>query len=211
MFRILAMLGLVLSLSACADATKDLEGPFEPLGNFKLGHAEVVAPGLQKLLISRDATEDEWIKAVDEAVELRFRRFEGSQFYHLGISVEAYSLPPPIVPGKSALAVRVTVWEDATGTKLNEETEVISVIKVIESRLSMTRERQIEILAADVSKEIENWLREQQQEEGWFGPNPPDAPASQDGTAVPDAPQAGDAPQDAVSELVSEATDASDA
>lgn len=180
MLRILAILGLALGLTACTDATKDLEDPFEPLGNFKLGHAEVVAPHLEKLLVSRDATKEEWISAVDAAVEQRFRRFEGDKFYHIGISVEAYSLPPPVIPGKSALAIRVTVWDDAAGTKLNEETKLISVIKVFESRLAKTREEQIASLAADAAKEIEVWLREQQVEKGWLGgPNAAPDPAAE--------------------------------
>ena len=169
MRKIMALLAVLLFATACADATRDLADPVEPLGNFKLGHAEVVAPNLQKLLISRDATKEEWIAAVDQAVETRFRRFDGGAFFHFGISVEAYSLPPPIVPGKSALAMRVTVWEDATGEKLNPDTEVISIIKVFESRLSMTREDQIRRLAEDAAKQLETWLREQQAAEGWFG------------------------------------------
>ncbi|MDJ0823455.1 MAG: hypothetical protein QNJ09_16800 [Paracoccaceae bacterium] len=168
---------LMLGLGACADATRDLAETPEPLGDFKLGFSEVVAPNLEQLLISRDVTEEEWIKAVDRAVEARFSRFTGDKFYHLGISVEAYSLPPPVVPGRSAVAMRVTVWDDATSKKLNEETEVISVIKVFESRLANSRVQQINILAADAAKEIENWLREQQAKEGWFGgPNPEPEP-----------------------------------
>ena len=185
MIRLIAALALVLGLAACADATRDLDGPFEPLGNFKLGHSEVVAPNLEKLLVSRDATAEEWITAVDAAVERRFRRFEGDSFYHIGISVEAYSLPPPVIPGKSALAIRVTVWQDATQAKLNEETKVIHVIKVFESRLANTREEQIDILAADAAKEIETWLREQQAAQGWFGG--PDAGAESGATVASDA------------------------
>lgn len=169
MFRRIFALGAFLLVTACSDYSEELAQAPDPLGNFKLGHSEVVAPNLEKLLVSRDATPEEWISAVDEAVEARFRRFEGTAFYHFGISVEAYSLPPPVVPGKSAVAMRVTVWEDATGEKLNEETEVISVIKVFESRLANTREDQIRILAEDAAKQLELWLREQQQENQWFG------------------------------------------
>ena len=186
MLRPMYALAGLAALVACTDATKDLEGPVQPLGNFKLGHSEVVAPNLEKLLVSREATDEEWITAVDAAVERRFRRFEGDQFYHLGISVEAYSLPPPVIPGKSALALRVTVWDDQTQTKMNAESEVISVIKVFESRLANTREEQIEILAADAAKEIEKWLREQQAEQGWFGgvPDETEAPAAAGETAA---------------------------
>ena len=101
------------------------------MGNFTLGHSIVIAPNLQKLLVSRDATADEWITTMDQAIEKRFRRFEGGKYYHFGISIEAYSLPPPIIPGKSALALRLTVWDDAAQTKLNKETHVIQVISGI--------------------------------------------------------------------------------
>ncbi|MEC3861487.1 hypothetical protein VK792_09345 [Mesobacterium sp. TK19101] len=169
MRRLFLVFSMLLGLAACAASTDDLEKPGEPLGDFRLGHAGIVAPNLEKLLVSRDATKEEWIAAVDTAVEKRFRRFEGDKYYHLGISVEAYSLPPPVVPGKSALALRVTVWDDAAGKKLNEETEVISVIKVFESRLANTREDQIRILADDVALELEKWMRKMQAEKGWFG------------------------------------------
>ena len=129
----------------------------------------VVAPNLEKLLISRDATEEEWIALVDAALKRRFGRFDGTAEYHLGVSVEAYSLPPPIVPGKSALAIRVTVWDKASMTKLNPETEVISVIKVFESRIASSREESMQALADDAALQTERWLRRMQAEKGWFG------------------------------------------
>ncbi len=173
MKRLFAAFAVMAALGACTEATQDLAGPTEPLGNFKLGHAEVVAPNLQQLLVSRQATPEEWIATVDRAFEQRFRRFQGDQFYHIGVSVEAYSLPPPVVPGKSALAIRVTVWDDETQAKLNKDTELFHVIQVFESRLSLTREQQMQRLAETVARDVENWMREQQAEEGWFGgPNP---------------------------------------
>ena len=73
-----------------------------------------------------------------------------------------------MVPGKSAVALRVTVWDDATQTKLNEETHLVHVIQVFESRLSLTREEQMRRLADQASLQIEQWLREQMEAEGWF-------------------------------------------
>lgn len=168
MVRVFAIVTMMLSLVACSDATKDLAQPVEPLGDFTLGHAIVVAPNLQQLLVSRNATEDEWISTVDKAVEKRFRRFSGGRYYHLGISVEAYSLPPPIIPGKSALALRLTVWDDAANAKLNAETELIHVIQVFETRLKYTREEQMTRLADQAALQIEEWLREKMAEEDWF-------------------------------------------
>ncbi|MBV2359816.1 hypothetical protein KUH32_08520 [Thalassococcus sp. CAU 1522] len=183
MLRVFAVLSLVLALANCTNATADLEGPTEPLGDFRLGHVGVVAPNLQKLLVSRDATQEEWIAAVGGALETRFERFEGDKFYHLGVSVEAYSLPPPVVPGKSALSLRVTVWDDAAQAKLNDESEVINVIRVFESRLTQTRETQMQALVDEAAKAVEDWLRERQAEQGWFGGVPADAPAAEPAAA----------------------------
>ncbi len=46
MFRLLLCLALVLGLTACADGARQLRKPVEPLGDFKLGHAIVVAPNI---------------------------------------------------------------------------------------------------------------------------------------------------------------------
>jgi hypothetical protein len=170
MIRIAAAMVLALGLVACTDATQDLSGPTEPLGNFLLGHAEVVTekPEPQKLLVSRDATPDEWIDTVDAALETRFRRFSGDQYYHLGVKVIAYSLPPPVVPGKSALHIGVTVYDDANCIKLNGKVHDVMVIQVFESRLELTREEQMTRLAETAAKELEVWLRDMQQDKGWF-------------------------------------------
>lgn len=179
---------LAFALSACASSAVDPEAPVEPLGDFKLGFVEVVAPNLQKLLVSREASEDEWIAEVDRAMEARFGRFGGDRFYHFGISVEAYSLPPPVVPGKSALAIRVTVWDDAAQGKLNDEPELINVIKVFESRIAGSREQSMTALADDAALQAENWLRTQMAEAGWFLSDDADADDVGDDaeTAVPE-------------------------
>ena len=141
--RGLLLFVLLSSLAACAAPENDIDGRPEPIGDFRLGFSEVVAPNIQKLLISQDATAEEWTEAVDRAVEARFSRFEGSRFYHFGISVEGYSLPPPLVPGESYLAMRVTVWDDANQRKLDEDTELILTVIDFENRLSLTRDERI--------------------------------------------------------------------
>lgn len=171
MRRLFAALSL-LALAACASPTRDLEGPTDPLGDFRIGHIGVVAPNLQKLLVSRDVSQEEWIAVMTEVLETRFSRFEGDKYYHLGISVEAYSLPPPIIPGKSALALNVTVWDDVAQAKLNTEPKQIQVIKVFESRLSKDRDQQLQELAEEAARQIELWLREMQESDGWFAGSP---------------------------------------
>ena len=173
MRRLLLTFSMLLALTACGDATRDLQRPAEPIGDFQMGHIGVVAPNLQKLLVSRDATEDEWTEAVADALAERFNRFDGGKYYHLGVSVEAYSLPPPIIPGKSALALNVTLWDDAAQAKMNEEPKQIQIIRVVETRLASTKETQMQWLVAEAAKEIENWMREMQESDGWFEGNAP--------------------------------------
>ncbi|SMX46675.1 hypothetical protein [Maliponia aquimaris] len=177
MIRIAAALAFVLGLAACTDATRDLSEPTEPLGNFVLGYVAAVAekPEPAKLLVSRDATAEEWIAVVDTAAKARFERFEGDSIYHLGLKVMAYSLPPPVVPGKSALHLAVTVFDDANCIKMNPKVHDVMVIQVFESRLNLTREQQMQRLAETAAKEIETWLREQMESDGWFteGYKPP--------------------------------------
>ena len=190
MHRIFIVLTLLFGLSACTDATRDLAQPVEPIGDFQIGHIGVVAPNLQKLLVSRTATEDEWITAMSDALSARFDRFSGGKYYHLGVSVEAYSLPPPIIPGKSALALNVTLWDDAAQAKMNEPPKQINVIRVVETRLASTKETQIAWLVAEAAKEVETWMREMQESDGWFVGADPDLPAV---SSAPDDPE--DAPE----------------
>ncbi|WP_299793414.1 hypothetical protein [uncultured Marivita sp.] len=187
MRRFLVALPLLLALAACASSTRDLEEPTEPMGDFRIGHIGVVAPNLQKLLVSRDATEEEWIKAVEDALGERFSRFEGDKYYHLGVSVEAYSLPPPIIPGKSAVALNVTLWDDAAQAKMNSEPKQIHVIKVFESRISKNRDQQLTGLAEEAARLVEVWLREMQESDGWFMRGDPGDPgvAEQATAALP--------------------------
>ncbi|MFW2589079.1 hypothetical protein [Sagittula sp. SSi028] len=171
MLRSFVLLLGFLGLAACSNATKDLSEPVEPLGDFTLGHAVVVAPNLNMVGISKDAPKEDWISAVDTAIEQRFRRYEGGKFYHLGISLEEYSLavPVPLVPSKSGLSLRVTVWDDAAKAKMNEETHVIRVIQVLPS-YGMSKQRQIDSLAEEAALRIETWLRERMTEDTWFAP-----------------------------------------
>ncbi|SDY50468.1 hypothetical protein [Citreimonas salinaria] len=168
----LVLCAAMLALAGCAAPTADLEGPVDPLGDFQLGFSEVVAPNLEAMLVTETVDAETWTAAVDRALETRFGRFGGSRCYHLGVSVEAYSMPPPLVPGRLALAARVTVWDDAAQRKLNEETKLITVIRALDgsiSRAARTRADKVRLLAEGLARQTEEWLREMQETEGWFG------------------------------------------
>ena len=170
------------ALAACA-ATDDLAAPPEPLGDFRKGYAIAVAPDPVKAPVSRTATPEEWEAAMTRALDDRFDRFAGTRLYHLGVSIDGYALAPPGIPvllaPKSALIVNVTIWDDATQTKLNAEPHRITVLEnfgaasVIGTGITRTREEQIANLSENAARAIERWMR---QNGDWFGGMPEDLP-----------------------------------
>lgn len=180
MIRWLLACAVALSLAACSqNGASQLAKLVEPLGNFKLGHAEVAAPKPVKGPLSRDASNEEWATMMDDALETRFRRYQGDKFYHLGVSVDGYVLAQPGIPlvlsPKSVLIVRVTVWDDATQSKLNEEAFQVTALEqlsgetLLGSGLTQSKETQMKNLTANAALLIEQWMRKNQKEQGWFG------------------------------------------
>jgi hypothetical protein len=176
MIRILVLLA-ALAVAACA--RQDVaEAPLKDLGEFRLGHNVVVAPKMQKVPVSREATEEEWISSLTNAFAERMGRYEGSQLYHLGVSVEGYALAPPGLPlvaaPKSALVILVTVWDDAAATKLNEEPEQLVIFEdfgegaIVGSGMVNTREEQLQNLSVNAAARLERFLAEMHEEKGWF-------------------------------------------
>lgn len=181
MIRIAACLTLFFGLMACTEDTG--ARPPQDLGAFSLGHNVVIASKMKKGPVSRDATEEEWVSTLTQAVDKRFGRYEGDQLYHFGISVEGYMLAPPGVPvlynPRSALILNVTVWDDAAAKKLNEKPHQMTIFEdttsesaAVGSGHSRTKQEQLEGLADNAMDAIEKWLAEQQETEGWFAPRP---------------------------------------
>ncbi|MDX1786340.1 MAG: hypothetical protein R3210_09455 [Roseovarius sp.] len=181
-FHLLSRLAAVFlalgALGACTNPD-DLDKAPVDLGNFALGHNVVVAPNLTKGPASRDASKEEWIAAMTKAIDERFGRYEGDKLYHIAISVEGYVLAVPGVPvvasPKSALIIKVTVWDDAAGKKLNEKPEQVTIIESISgstmlgSGLTQSKEVQMENLSRNAAKLIQNWLVRENQAKKWFG------------------------------------------
>ena len=123
MLRKLTAFVLLASLAACVDSSDLSDAPAD-LGNFRLGHNIVVASKMRQAGLSRETSEEEWVAALTDAVAERFGRYEGDRLYHLGISVEGFSIAPAGIPivvsPKSVLIVRVTLWDDQLGRKLNK-------------------------------------------------------------------------------------------
>jgi hypothetical protein len=172
--RLSLLFTLVLFLGACAK--NDLLDPPVPLGNFKLGLNIVVADNAQKVPISRSATADEWEAALKKAVDARFGRYDGDKFYNIGINVDGFAIAPPGIPvvvaPKSVLAIKVTVWDDAAGQKLNEEPKQLIVFEsfsgdtVIGTGITRSRAQQMAALSFNAARSVEKWFLENPE---WFG------------------------------------------
>lgn len=192
MIRIFALLAALVTLAACTAAAPD--EPLEDLGAFKLGHNIVIASKVQMVPGSREVSQEEWIDALKNEVDARFSQYDGDQLYHFGISVEGYFVAPGGVPlvlsPKSVLAINVTVWDDAAGSKLNQEVKKFTVFEtttadsfLVGSGHARTREEQILGLARNAIGQIEDWMVEQHKENGWFDARSTAAEAADTGAA----------------------------
>lgn len=183
-------LGLALT-SACQKS--DLKDPPVPLGPFALGLNIVVTDKMQKVPISRTATGEEWEAAMKQAIEDRFGRYNGDKLYNFGIAIDGYALAPPGIPviaaPKSILAIKANIWDDAAQKKINTEPKQIIVMEslsgdtVIGTGYTRTKKQQMDALAYNAAKKIEDWLLENPE---WFGlpPKTPSGPS----TPAPKAP-----------------------
>jgi hypothetical protein len=175
--RIACALLLAGVVAACNGAA-DLGDPAVPLGDFSLEHNIVVAPKVQKVPLGRALDTEVMTKLLKEAVSERFDRYDGDRLYHFGISIESYFLAPPGVPivaaPKSAMIIRITVWDDAKNKKLTPKAHQITVIEsfdqgpLVGSGYTNSAKEQFKNLSQNAVKQIENYLVKKNAEEGWF-------------------------------------------
>lgn len=174
--RIPAALGLAaVLLSACA--VTDLDETPQPMGRFLLGHnIAVVAKDMEVPGLSRKVADEVWVGAVRKAVNDRFSRYDGDQYYHISTTVLGYMLAPPGIPvvaaPKSILMADVFVYRDSDGGKpINAEPKRFTVFEegadaIVGSGLTRTAEEQAESLSIMLAKSIHDWMLENKE---WFG------------------------------------------
>ena len=186
-----ALLSLGL-LAACGERDALADRELEPLGNFYLGHNIVTVEKPVKSPVSRSASNAEWKRVMTEAIERRLGGYDGTRYYHTGISVDGYALAPPGIPlvlaPKSVLIVSASVWDDASQEKLNDEPERIVVFEdfsaetVVGSGLTKTKEEQMEALADNAAAAVHRWLLENRE---WFESDEPAGPAAESPAVTP--------------------------
>ncbi|WP_138466388.1 hypothetical protein [Poseidonocella sp. HB161398] len=178
-----------LALMGCTtNIAPEIEG--RALGDFSLQHLVVIVDDPQKGPMSRGMDDEALKAAVSGAVETRFRRFQGSGQYSIGIKVVAYALAAPGIPvllaPRSLLGMNVAVF-DADQNRISGDWKQMVVWEdaggdtVLGSGYTQSAEEQLAELADNAAVEIEKWLREN---EDWFAPAAPVAAA---GTAEPGA------------------------
>lgn len=172
--RALALV-LLLPLAACGGFGRTtVPDELPPLGEFRLGYNIVVTDKVERVPISREVSRAQLEAAVKAAIQERFGAYDGRKLFHLGINVDAYLLAPPGVPvvasPKSLLVVTANVWDDSKGVKIGEPKqftiwENLTGETAIGSGLTQSAEQQLENLARNAAKEIQEWLLENPQ---WF-------------------------------------------
>jgi len=177
MTRLVAIL-LCLTLIAACNGAADLNKAAVPLGNFNLQHNIAVAPNAQKGPLSREVSKEVLVKALTDATQERFGRYNGSKNYHFGMSIEGYNLAVPGIPivfaPKSVLIINLTVWDDAKNVKLTPKPHTITVLEsfdqgpVVGSGYTKSAEEQLKNLSQNAAKSIENYLVKQNKANGWF-------------------------------------------
>lgn len=169
MKSILGAVALCVALAGCSASGSKL-GEREDLGAFKLGHNVVVTENATKGPFSRDASGEELQSSLMAEIDRRMGRYDGTQFYHLGVSIDGYILAMPGIPvvasPKSAMIISVRVWDDAAGAKLTRDPKQITVLEsfsggsLVGSGLTRTKEEQLQNLSENAALAIERYLLE---------------------------------------------------
>ena len=167
----------IACLAGCAPDMPSQDKP-DPIGEFRLGYPVVVGKEMMKGPLSRKEDPEKIMDAVKEATAKRLSVYEGSQFYHVAVKIDAYVLGRPGIPlllsPKSALVMQVTVWDDVKKAKINEKPiqmtvlEGLSLKTFVGSGLTQTAEVQIANLGQAAARRIEAWLRQQHKTLDWF-------------------------------------------
>ena len=171
---------LIFSIACLVGCVSDIATQEKPdaIGEFRLGYAVVIGKEMIKGPLSRVGDTEKIIAVVKEVIAKRLSVYEGGQYYHVAVKIDAYVLGQPGIPllisPKSALVMQVTVWDDDKKAKINEVPVQMTVLEglslktFIGSGLTQSAEVQIANLGEAAALRIEDWIRKQHEAEGWF-------------------------------------------
>lgn len=169
---------LLTLLASCAPPI--IETELKPIGDFSLGHNLVVGDKMVKGPLSRDGDPDIITAAVKDAIGARLTKYDGDKRYHVITRIDAYTLGrtgiPLIFSPQTALVINVSIWDDLAQKRLNEEPVQLVILEntnkrnVLGSGIGQTKQQQIKSIAESAAYQIEDWMRKQHTENGWFNP-----------------------------------------
>ncbi len=193
MIRTIAILSLAALLAACGETR--LDEPPEDLGAFKARVLYVYTEKALQWPLSRSADHSEWTAPMQNALDGRLGRYQGSQEYDVAVTLEGFMLAPPGVPvllsPKSAVVVNVFVYDVAARTYLarKHQMEIFESTTgesaILGSGHARTKQEQIAGLSVNIADAVEEWMAEQHAEQGWFAPRPAGAPVAAADPEVP--------------------------
>ena len=186
MIRLLAALRAIALLTACGETR--LDEPPEDLGAFKARVVHVYTEKALQWPMSRDADHSEWTAEIENAMNARLRRYEGSQEYDVAVTLEGFMLAPPgvlvLFSPKSAVVVNTFVYDVAAGEFLAKQHQLeifedtTGESAILGSGHACSKEEQIDGLAVRIADAVEEWMAEEHEANGWFAPKPAaEAPA----------------------------------
>jgi len=180
MIRAFAFLASLTLLTACGETRMD-EAP-EDLGTFNMRVGYIYTEKALQWPLSRKSEGSEWNAALQNALDTRLRRYEGTQDYDVAITLEGFLLAPPGIPilvsPKSVAVVNVFAYDVAKKKYLvkKQQMEIFESTTgesaILGSGHSRTKEEQIAGLSLNIVDAVEEMMAEQHLENGWFDVRP---------------------------------------
>ncbi|KAE9628901.1 hypothetical protein FEE96_14820 [Parasedimentitalea maritima] len=176
MIRLIAFLASLSLLTACGETLMDEAQ--EDLGTFKMRVGYIYTDKALQWPLSRNAEASDWNADLQNALDTRLRRYEGTQEYDVAITLEGFMLAPPGVPivlnPKSVAVVNVFVY-DVAGQEYLAKKHQMEIFEsttgesvILGSGHTRTKEEQIAGLSLNIVDAVEEWIAEQHLESGWF-------------------------------------------
>ena len=166
--NVLILVVSFVMLTAC-DPPAELSEKFDPIGDFRVGFIKITAENTQSLIGSRELEKEQLEQILIAATRERLGRYKGKKWYHIQMVIDGIFLAPrgiPIIASpRSAMVIKVVIWDDTAGKPLNDEpksfaiAEPFSAPTFVGSGYIRDEEEQAVALARHAAAVIEGWLK----------------------------------------------------